>query len=230
MENLRWIPVYLEGGAADELVPVTSEKAEADALDAYGYRYRWLLYPDEDHVLPSLQNPSWSDAVAYMGDATRITRPGHVTYRWTASAASAHLGLGATGAYWLRSLSSRSAQAEARVDGVSGAQPDPLVTPVTATSPYVAPAVDPLAGSVEPAPAIVRELTWQPAGPPPPPNGVIDLHLTNVSSLTILAAQAGFAAGQHGVVKVTTDGPVTLTVGDQTVSLDAGEHEVPFTA
>ena len=229
MENLRWIPVYLEGGAADELVPVTSEKAEADALDGYGYRYRWLLYPDEDHVAPSLQNPAWTDAVAYMGDATRVTRPGHVTYHWNESATPAGLGLGTTGAYWLRSLAARSPQQDSHVDGVSGAQPDPVVTPLRSQSAYVAPAVDPLATSVEPTPALVTELRWQTA-PPPAAGSVITLALTNVSSLTILLAQAGFVRGQHGSLHVHSDGPVTVTLGTRVLTLPGGDSEVAFTA
>jgi predicted esterase len=234
--NLRWVPTYLAGGAEDELVWATTEKAEADALDALGYRYRWMLYPVLDHVVYELAD-SFADAARYMGDASRVKDPGHVTFRWTPRSEQTSssnqlsqggiawtqrpdLGIGTTGAYWLRDLQARSTASDAQVDAISGARPDAVVTPVRSRT------VDP---TNAPEPAIVTQLTWRTsARPPATPR--LTLHLTNVAALTVLLADAGFKPGTKSVLDVMTDGPTRLRLGTRTVQLAAGHHTLWFTA
>lgn len=237
LANLRWVPTYLAGGAEDELVWVTTQKAEADALDALGYRYRWLTYPVMDHVAYELAD-SFADAARFMGDASRLRTPGHVTFHWTPADTPAgsdptqlsqggiawtqrpDLGVGTTGAYWLRDLQARSTASDAEVDAVSQARPDPAVTPVRSRT------VDPTSA---PEPAVVTTLDWT-AGAAPAPGDRITLRLTNVAGLRLLLADAGFPAGSTGVLDVTTDGPVRIDLGGTTLTLDAGHHVVPFPA
>jgi predicted esterase len=75
LQNLRWVPTYLAGGAEDELVPVSVQRAQANALEALGDRYRWLLYPTIDHVAYELAD-SFKDAARFMGHAHRTVYPG----------------------------------------------------------------------------------------------------------------------------------------------------------
>jgi pimeloyl-ACP methyl ester carboxylesterase len=79
--NLRWIPTYLAGGVADELVPLPIEMAEANGLAALGDRYRWVVYPAVDHVAFELAD-SFTDAAKYMGDAKRVINPGTFSFTW----------------------------------------------------------------------------------------------------------------------------------------------------
>jgi hypothetical protein len=51
-----------------------------------------------------------------------------------------------------------------------------------------------------------------------------------VSNVRVLTADAGFRRGTRGLLDVTTDGSVTVRVGNRTVRLPAGHHLVPFTA
>ncbi len=236
VENLRWVPTYLAGGAEDELVWASTQKAEADALDALGYRFRWLLYPALDHVAYELAD-SFGDAAAYMGDARRQLDPAHVTFRWTprdeATANGSRLaqggiswtqrpdlGVGTTGAYWVRELRARSTEADARVDALTGMRLAEIPRAVRGR------ALDP---SVGPEPAVVTTLDWRPGRRLPRSTRIV-LRLTNVSSLRLLLADAGFGPGTHAVLDVTTDGRVTVRLGARTLNLSAGHHLVPFTA
>lgn len=218
LENLRSVPLYLAGGVADELVPLPVQRNQANALDALGFRYRWLVYPAEDHVAYELRD-GFDDAAAYMGDARRTTRPAHVTLRWSpagqgggergtsslgptrlATTQRPDLGAGTTGAYWLRELAARRGVLSARVDATSSALPDPVVTQVRGTDVQVP-------GS--PSPALVTELTWQLRASPPRSNRLA-LDLTGVGALTVRTADAGLPITGCSTVVVTTDGASRL--------------------
>jgi pimeloyl-ACP methyl ester carboxylesterase len=215
LDNVRWVPMYLAGGAADELVPVTDEIAEAQGLDRRGFRYRYLLYPAEDHVAFELQD-GFSDAARFMGSDARATRPGHVTFRWNDSSNNPAFGYGTTGAYWLRDLRARSAGSDALIDATSAADPDPSVTDLR-THDVLVPG--------DPSPAIVTQLDWR-LGPHPPPQPAIGLNLGNVGALSIRLADAGIGPHTTYTVDVATDGPTTLTL----VGPDGGATRVQVAA
>lgn len=218
--NLRWVPTYLASGGLDELVPVTTHQEQADALDALGYRYRWLVYPGMDHVAYELAD-SFADAARYMGDARRVRRPGHVTFRWTPRSTHPDLGIGTTGAYWLRGLKARRTAVDAQVDAVSAARPVRPVTSIRNRS------VDP---TNAPGPAVVTELSWQRGTTAPAPRPRLRLRLSNVAALRVLLADAGFRRGARGVLDVSTDGPTRIRLGGRSVRLIGGRHTVRFTA
>ena len=214
LENLRWVPTYLAGGAEDELVPAPDELAMANGLDALGYQYRWLLYPAEDHVALELQD-GFSDAATFMGSSARMTRPGRITFRWNDDNNSATYGYGVTGTYWLRDLAARSGGSDALIDATSSADPDPSVTPVRTRS---------LDVPGDPSPAVVTQLAWK-LGSSPKTLPVITLQLTNVGALTIDLSQAGIASGSY-TLDVQTDGPVAITLGARTLHLAAGNSHL----
>jgi hypothetical protein len=237
--SLRWVPVYLAGGVADELVPLTLEAAEAERLAQLGYRYRWLVYPAEDHVTFSLKD-GFSDAVAYIGDGVRMVNPGRVTFVWTphdtrgdanttvapgpqghvATTQMPGLGVGTTGAYWVRDLAARSKQADAAVDAESSARPRRVPVPTTTRSLLV---------PGTPTPAIVTEQAWE-AGVAAPRRAVVALRLTNISSLTVLLHDAGFRPGSHGTMTVDTDGATAIRVGERIVRVGKGTSTIDFRA
>jgi hypothetical protein len=231
------VPTYLAGGAEDELVPVTVERAEADTLGALGDRYRWLLYPAIDHVSYELAD-SFADAARFMGNAGRVIDPGHFDFTWVPSNSGdsfstravtggglswtqlPRYGVGTTGDYWLRDLVARHHGNDASVSAYSGERPHRSVTTHTAT------AVDATDG---PEPGLATSLTWTRSAPSHR-HRVIRLRLVNVRSLRVLLGGAGFRAGRNGRLRVTTDGPTTLRIGDTTVHLTRGSHVIALRA
>jgi hypothetical protein len=236
LPNLRWVPVYLAGGVTDELVPITVQKAEADRLDALGYRYRWLVYPAVDHAVFELAD-SFADAAHFMGNAKRVRNPGKFTYTWSPTTGDGlsedqvtgggiswtqlpKYGVGTTGAYWARHLKARSTKTMARIDAGSGMRPERAVT---------AHSTQGIAVTGGPGPGIASELTWT-KGKRPATRPAMTLKLANVRSLTLLLRDAGFRNGQRGTLRVTTDGPTTVHLGGRVVYLGKGQSTVRFRA
>jgi hypothetical protein len=232
------VPVYLAGGASDELVPITVERAEATALQALGDRYRWVLYPLVDHVIFELAD-SFADAATFMAHARLMHNPGYFSFTWvptnTQQAFSSRvsdvggiswtqqpkLGVGTTGDYWLRQLKARSKTSTASLSAFSGERPTRTV------STHVTHKVAVKGG---PGPGVASNLTWT-RGSRPPRHPVIRLHLTNVRSLRILLHGAGFGPRHpRGRLKVSTDGPVVVRIGHHRIHVAKGKHVVPFSA
>jgi hypothetical protein len=205
------------------------------ALDKLGYRYEFFLYPGEDHLVWAMQD-RFDSVVAALPASARVRDPGHVSYSWYPNLTRSDYGLGATGAYWVGGLRARSSGPGqvASVEARSLARPDRAVE-VRRSGPSVA---------VSPLPAGRYGLTWAPgARPAARPEVVLDV--ANVGALSVATARAGLRCG---TVRVTTDGPVSLTLaelaprsevtvagrrttadagGTATVSLPgAGSHEV----
>jgi poly(3-hydroxybutyrate) depolymerase len=238
LRNLRWVPMYLAGGAEDELVPITVERAEATALQSLGDRFRWLLYPVIDHVAYELAD-SFADAARFMGHARRAVDPGRFDFTWmphngaqgfSARAATGggiswtqlpKLGVGTTGDYWLRHLVARDRKASsARLRAFSGERP------VRAVRTHVSSHVEVTSG---PEPGYATTLRWTRGGPSHR-SPVIRLHLANVRALQVLLGAAGFRPGMSGRLRVVTDGPTTLHLGTHTVHVGKGSHVVRFVA
>jgi pimeloyl-ACP methyl ester carboxylesterase len=236
--NLRWVPTYLAGGGEDELVPVSVQRAEANALDALGYRYRWLLYPGMDHVAYELAD-SFADAARFMDHARRARNPGRFTYTWVPHDTTnafppkskglagldwtqrPKLGVGNTGDYWLRHLTARHRKAaSARVTAFSGRR---TLRKITTHSTRMKPI------NAAPEPALASYLTWT-RGKRPPHRNVLRLRLANVRSLSVLLHAAGFRRGSHGKLRVKTDGATTIRLGHRHVHVAKGRHVVRFLA
>ncbi|MFP5219481.1 MAG: hypothetical protein ACLGIG_07055 [Actinomycetes bacterium] len=233
------MPVYLAGGALDELVPVTVHRAQADGLDALGYRYRWLVHAAEDHVTFELRD-GFDDAAAFMVDARRTTRPARFAFRWNpldtgrtydpvtgsedqttlATVQRPDLGVGTTGAYWVRDLAARDGVPYGRVDAVSLAVPDPVVEAVRSNDVVVP-------GQL--SPALVQQLEWE-VGPAGPTANAVQLDLAGVAAATVDLVDAGLPADGCNTLTVTSDGPTTLTLdaagGSTDVAFAEGERRL----
>ncbi len=230
LANLRWIPTYLAGGVTDELVPITIEKAEADGLAALGDRYRWVVYPEVDHVAFELAD-RFADAAKYMNDAKRVRNPGTFSFTWFPSNGGGlsgnqitgggiswtqlpAYGVGTTGDYWARHLQARSLTRYATVRAESGKRPERAV--ITHSSRGIT-TVD------GPGPGVASELTWT-RGKRPAARPLIRLHLSNVAALTILRRGAGFRRRQGGELVVTTDGSTAIRIGRQLFHVHKGHR------
>jgi hypothetical protein len=231
--NLRWLPTYLAGGVTDELVPLTVEKAEADGLGALGDRYRWVVYPEVDHVAFELAD-RFADAAAYMGNTKRVQNPAEFSYTWFPRTTADAFSSKATGgggiawtntwalemptyqAYWATSLAARSQSAYATVDAVDHLRPDRSIQ--THVTHGIA--------AQGPGPGVASELSWT-RGRAPTSRPVIDLKLTNVRDVAV--EPPGFWYGSRGVLRVTTDGPTTVEIYGWKAHLAKGSRTIPFT-
>jgi hypothetical protein len=214
LRNARWVPYVIGQGALDQLVWTPGVLDHVRALDSLGYRYDFFLYPGEDHLVWATQD-RFDDVVAALPSGPRVRDPGQVSYSWYPNLTRRDLGLGATGAYWISGLRARSSGPGevASVDARSSARPDEAVTVRRSGS-----------LALDPLPAGRYGLAWL-RGPRPPARPELTVEVANVRALSVDTIRAGLRCG---TVRVTTDGPVELTLaGLRTVSLRrAGTHVV----
>ena len=208
--SLRNIPVLMWNMATDELVPETSYGPTALALDTAGYRYELDVFSPGDHLTLAI-NDQFAPAAAFLGTTTVPVNPPHVTYVVDPSLDYPSLGFVADHAYWLSAMTIRSTsptlggQADGTVDafshGFGVTDPTPSATGHGAGT---------LTGGTIPAiPYVSQTKTWGPAGVAPAADQ-IDLHLANVSAMTIDVARAHVDCNVR--LNVTTDGPVAVTL------------------
>jgi dienelactone hydrolase len=79
LPNLREVPLAIYHGAADELVPVSGVARQVQALNDLGYRYRFYLFPHQEHYGPPIQD-QWADGVRYEHQFVMDPNPARVTY------------------------------------------------------------------------------------------------------------------------------------------------------
>ena len=190
--NARWLPFYIAHGALDELVPVTSVIEQVIELDRLGYRYRFELYPLEDHLGYVVQD-GFSSAAAHMGTGLRQSDPGHITFAWYPALVRADLGIGPHQVWWVQDLVASPAAVAApgtvaEVDARSLARPDPVVTTH-------------LDGSLllpgDPTPGLVAEQTWE-LGAAHARSAVVDLRIRAVASVVTRPAAGRLRPGRSG--------------------------------
>jgi hypothetical protein len=199
--NARELPYVLAHGVLDELVPYPSVFEHVRAFDRAGLRYHFESYPTEDHLVYATQD-GFSSVVSQIGNTRRSVNPGTVDYRWYPNLSRPDLGLGTTGAYWVRSPAARSSTpgSLASVQAVSGMRPEPTHTTVRTSSTNV---------PGDPSPALVVDNRWQ-YGATPAAKPTLSLTTTNVARLTVDMARAGFRPGQVSTLTAQTDAPTTL--------------------
>jgi hypothetical protein len=226
IENARWLPYYMAHGTDDELVPITSAVQHIDHFRDLGYRYRFELYPGQDHMAYAVED-HFASAAEHMGSGTREQAPDHVTYKWYPNIDRPEWGMTTTGAYWVRNPVALAGAPGtfARVDAVSSARPYAVHTPVFTPGTNV---------PFDPTPAVVTEQTWD-LGAAPAAEQVLSLDLSNVSEVTIDLAGAGFAPGADGVLELRTNHAVRVVLrtstGDVGIVFPANaDTSAPFTA
>ena len=114
---------------ADQLVPVSSVLFQVHELDRLAYRYRFTLYPTEDHITWVAED-DFDDPVSHMGTGPRQGDPGHITFTWYPQLVRPDLGIGPHQVWWLSDLTAdpdttATRGARASVDARSHARPNP---------------------------------------------------------------------------------------------------------
>jgi pimeloyl-ACP methyl ester carboxylesterase len=199
--NARHIPFVIASGVLDELVPFTSILEQVDAFDRRGYRYHAEYYPTEGHI-PYAAKDAFEPSARQLGRTTRERTAARVDYTWFPNLARPELGIGTTGAYWLRDLKARTVQpgSTAGVTAHSKALAEPLVEVVKSQSADV---------PGDPSPAVVIDQTWQRTGVAPRSNA-LSLALTNVGSLVVDARRAGVDRATRVDLDMTSDGATSV--------------------
>jgi predicted esterase len=216
--NATWVPYNIADGMLDELVPFSSVLEHVQEFTNHGLRYRFTAYPAADH-LGWAEQDDWSSEINALGHPVLVTNPGVIHYTWYPDGSSAALGLGPTGAYWLRDLQARNDAPGvlASVDAASGARP---------IAPYVVTQTHSASVPGDPLPGVVTVEGWKTTGAKPAAHSTMSLTLTDVASVTVDMSRAGFTSGTPVAVTVTTDGPTTITFGTTVVQLPQGTSTV----
>lgn len=199
LPNARWLPFVIAHGVLDQLVPITSVLSQVLELDRLGYRYRFTVYPFEDHLTWVLDD-EFDDPIAHMGTGLRQPDPGHITYSWYPELVRPDLGLGPQHVWWLSDLTADPDLAGRRgavasVDARSYARPDPTRTIRRRRG------VEP---DFDLSPGLYTELLWR-TGAPVEPIPFVTLKLTGVARITVDVARAGLASLDTSTIDVSTD-------------------------
>ena len=216
--NGRWLPFVIAHGLLDGLVPITSVLQQVLELDRLGYRYRFTVYPFEDHITWVLED-KFDDPISHTGTGLRQGDPGHITFAWYPELVRPDLGIGPHQVWWLSDLTTdpqttATRGAIASVDARSYARPDPTRT--TRRRRGFKPDLDL-------SPGLYTELTWR-IGTAVDPLPYLTLQLTHVAGLTVDVARAGLASLPASTINVTTDTPAQIRLAalppNSTVQLD----------
>ncbi|MBV8862400.1 MAG: peptidase, partial [Mycobacterium sp.] len=237
--NARWLPFLVAHGLLDELVPFASAAEQVLELDRFGYRYRFTVYPVEDHIAWLFQD-KFDDPVSHMGTGLRQSDPGHITFAWYPQLVRPDLGIGPHQVWWLSELTAdpqvtATRGSIAEVDARSYARPDPTHTTRRHRGFIL---------HFDPTPGLYSELVWRP-GLPADRLPYLTLRLTGVASLTVDVARSGLAALPASRIAVATDTAAQITLGSlppavtvqlngqpagATVAVPPGRHLITLTA
>ncbi|MEA2426323.1 MAG: hypothetical protein QOH13_2733 [Thermoleophilaceae bacterium] len=212
LENLRWVPYVNYQGAADELVPVTGPTVQMKRMQDLGLRYRYYLFPHEEHYGPPIFD-QWAEGVKYEHQFTRNPNPPAFTY--TRSMPMEHaveevnsdkvpLSFNFDHAYWMSGLQPVDpAKGSARIDARSLAIPEPThdVVPDVA-APVSAEQTDPS--------AMEGQMWVTHAGSEPPSRNAFEAKLSGASAVRLDLKRMRIKTRRPLAGEVTTQAPLRL--------------------
>jgi hypothetical protein len=187
LENLRWIPYVNYHGAADELVPATGVTLQMKQMRDLGLRYRYYVFPHEEHYGPPVFD-QWAEGVKYMHGFARNPNPPAFTYIRSmpmeraveeVNADKVPLSFDFDHAYWMSGLTpSDPAKGVARIDARSLAIPEPAHT--------VAPDVASPISAEQATPSAMEGQLWvTKAGSEAPARNAFEAKLTGASAVRL---------------------------------------------
>ncbi|HEY2773556.1 MAG TPA: prolyl oligopeptidase family serine peptidase [Candidatus Binatia bacterium] len=229
LENARNLPYLNLAASTDELVPLVGPRAQnlgapeygIQGFDQLGYRFRFLVFAPCDHLALALVD-NYPMAADFLGDAKVDRNPPHVTFAYVPGADDTTLGLVHDHAYWVSGVRvadvSSGSTAKGVVDAISHGfgLGDPSSTAGNG------------AGVVAPLSYAEVNRSW---GDPPaiPVENILDLALTNLSSVRIDVARASLHPGRTLVIHSTSDADSTLAMdGSFPSSATVTEDDAPL--
>jgi hypothetical protein len=217
--SLRNLPVLMWNNAADELVGAELYEPTAQKLLSLGYRYEIDVYRPcasqlcsplfPDHLELAV-NDEYAPAAAFLGSAMTNFNPPHVTYVVDSARNVAKYGLVGDHAYWVSGLTLRSAKdaagnPDAEIDAISRGfgTGDPKASGLKTGIGQLT------GGYMGPIQYASFKQTWG-ATPSAPRANEIDVSATKLAAATIDVARAHVSC--QAKIKITTDGPVAITL------------------
>jgi predicted esterase len=207
VDNGLNLPVEINHGNADELVPISGVVQQANTFKAAGNPYRFYHHVSDDHFSFILNN-QWQHTRAWLGvpAAKRNLSPVRVRYKRYPSMDLPQANLVFDGAYWADGMVLRNAPAVAsfgKVDattfGLGGRQPQ-LVD--EGTTPYL-----PGQGGTSPATVTGQHYV---AGAPIVRRNAFTAKLTNLRSLLFLTSRMGLDPSRQVTATLSGDGTTQL--------------------
>lgn len=212
--SLRNVPILSANANMDQLCITSSQLQLLDRLSALGYRYDWREYVG----MHGPYYPTAAESAAFLGSARVDPNPPHVSYTLDGAMNEPQWGMTLGHAYWLSGMQLRDPSVGPELGTVDAfshgfGQADPQPNAPVATSGT--------SGSFTYT-GTVR--TWRPARAIPR-RDELDLHLTNISAVTVDVSRARVDCGVR--LQVTSDGPaiVRLAGCQREVSVGEGSGE-----
>lgn len=200
--SLRNTPLLAWNAAGDELVNLQTSEDAVAALTAAGVPFEADLFLTADH-LTLAANDEYGPGAAFLGNHRVLRDPSRISFvvdrsEDSRSVVSDH-------AYWLSGLTTRKGAVGTVEAGLTGRS-----VPACARVGPVVQGAGALVGGRLPALPFVSRST--PFGPAPCAGAAeaLELKLTNLSAVTVDARRAHLRCGAP--LRVTTDGPVTVTL------------------
>lgn len=205
LPGLRNIPIMMWVQAADELVPYSGTRTQAQRLDELGYRYRFDTFATGEHLTLALHD-QYQDSADFLGDALVDRNPARVTYVANPAMDVPARGLVGNHAYWLSGITVRDATAASRgsIDAKSHAfgQGD---APVSATQT----GAGVITGNLGVQAYVSQFRTWGLPAAAPQANR-LDIVARNIGAVTVNVQRARL--GCDAELIVDSDGPLAVTL------------------
>ena len=217
LPSLRHVPVKMWVGTADELVPIATTIAHAQAADDAGLRYEFDVFATADHFALAV-NDEYGPAADFLGERRVVRNPSHVTYVRNPTMDFQKVKFKADHAYWLSGIRVRDEGANdglGRVDAVShGFGRGDAPVQATQNSAGV------LTGGFFPAMTYLEQSQAWGKVPKAAKDDKLDLDLTNLSRVRVHVKRARLSCDP--TMTVTSDGPVTVVLAGCGRSLPFG--------
>jgi hypothetical protein len=200
-------PVMEWAGVNDDFIPynITRARANAYAQGDYDYEFISWLGASAEHMT-QCDSGTWGVLTKWLGDATGVQDPSHVTYVRDPLMDDPRFGLVGDRAYWLSGIDTRSTNgALGTIDvtskgfGLGDASAPAAKANVGVTS-----------GTTVPVNGYLREYRQLPPQPAVPKADELDITATNIGAVTIDPAQAKVDCAAK--LNVTSNGPVKVTL------------------
>jgi hypothetical protein len=212
LDNLKWVPYAIYQGTNDELVPTTGVTLNVKRLQDLGYRYRYYLFPGQEHYGPPIVD-QWVAGADYEHQFTRDPNPPEVTYIRSmvfehainaVNSGGVQFNFNLDHAYWMSALTPVDpAHGLAKFDGRSLAIRDPSRTTLAETGAPV--------GPEQSYPYAMAGQRWLLGHGSRTSNGFAAT-LTGASAVTLHTVRMGLRDSRPVTGRVSTDSGLALTL------------------
>ncbi|MDX1511850.1 MAG: prolyl oligopeptidase family serine peptidase, partial [Nitriliruptorales bacterium] len=232
LENTLHVPMHIDHGLLDELVPVAGVQRMAARLVELGHRVEMQTFPTYEHFTQAAVD-EWTNGATYLQRFEAPVNPRRVTYKvvpaltWALNTIrwdGEPFDFNPDGAYWVDDIVVRDPDAD---DPTSFGFVD-VTSLAIDEEPHLAVPVSGVASAGHSSPYVLYGLDWIPD--PLTTNEVangFEAELTGAAEVNLNAGRMNLDPYEPLTATMTTDGPATVTVsffwpGDGTLTCDCG--------